>query len=414
MLETTDLLVILSSTIIVSYFFDILSKKSGIPSVLMLIGLGILINTCFWVFDSKIILPSSLLPTLGTFGLILIVLEAALDLKLLKEKVSVIIKSFVVSVLGFGLTAYISAFMLHSFLELSFLECLLVTIPLSILSSAIILPSIESLNEERKEFMVYESTFSDIIGIVAFYAVLSMSSSDDGEGIYGLIIGNLVFTILFSVIASYFLIYLFQRITSHAKLFLLISVLVLLFAVGKKLHLSSLIIILVFGIIINNYKLFFQGWTKDFIDFDKTKSVLNNFKVITAESAFVVRTFFFIFFGWSIYLGNLLDYRVWLIGVCLLVVIYLTRLILLFVFNGTFNYEKIVPELFLAPRGLITILLFYAVPDSVKTSHPEFNGILLFVILFSCIIMSWSLIKDKKKRELNDLEKLEEDELNLS
>ena len=109
-----------------------------------------------------------------------------------------------------------------------------------------------------------------------------------------------------------------------------------------------------------------------------------------------------------------MDYRVWLIGICLLVVIYLTRLILLFVFNGTFNYEKIVPELFLAPRGLITILLFYAVPDSVKTSHPEFNGILLFVILFSCIIMSWSLIKDKKKREFNELGKLEEDEHNLS
>ena len=44
MLETTDLLVILSSTIIISYFFDILSKKSGGPSVLMLIGLGILIT----------------------------------------------------------------------------------------------------------------------------------------------------------------------------------------------------------------------------------------------------------------------------------------------------------------------------------------------------------------------------------
>ena len=57
---TTDLLVILSSTIIISYFFDILSKKSGIPSVLMLIGLGVLINTFLWVFDSKIALPSSL------------------------------------------------------------------------------------------------------------------------------------------------------------------------------------------------------------------------------------------------------------------------------------------------------------------------------------------------------------------
>ena len=53
-------------------------------------------------------------------------------------------------------------------------HALMLTIPLSILSSAIILPSIEDLNEKKKEFMIYESTFSDIIGIVAFYAVLGL------------------------------------------------------------------------------------------------------------------------------------------------------------------------------------------------------------------------------------------------
>ena len=402
------LVAVFSSTIIISYFFNILSKKSGIPSVLMLIALGIVINVSLWVFGESISPPDSLLGALGTVGLILIVLEAALDLKLLKEKVGVIVQSLIVGCLGLGITSYLSALMLGVFLDMDFLSALLVTIPLSILSSAIILPSIDSLDEKRREFMIYESTFSDIVGIVGFYSVMSMVNTEDANGVYGLIIGNLVFTIVFSVVASYFLIYVFQSLKSHAKLFLLISVLLLLFAIGKMFHLSSLIIILIFGVILNNYRLFFSGFMKDFIVPEKIEEILNNFKIITIESAFVVRTFFFIIFGWSIYLGTLLDYKVWLIGVCLLVVIYLVRALVLFVFNGTTVLEKIVPELFLAPRGLITILLFYAIPSSIKDEHPEFDGILLFIILSSCLIMTWSLIKEKKKVEISNV--LEEKE----
>ena len=71
--------------------------------------------------------------------------------------------------------------------------------------------------------------------------------------------GNLILTVLFSIIISYTLIYVFQNIKGNVKLFLLIAVLLLLYAVGKIFHLSSLIIILIFGIILNNYKVFFRG-----------------------------------------------------------------------------------------------------------------------------------------------------------
>ena len=46
-LDTNIYLLIFSSIVIISYFFNSYSKKSGIPAVLMLIGLGIIIN-CFW------------------------------------------------------------------------------------------------------------------------------------------------------------------------------------------------------------------------------------------------------------------------------------------------------------------------------------------------------------------------------
>jgi len=49
----------------------------------------------------------------------------------------------------------------------------------------------------------------------------------------------------------------------------------------------------------------------------------------------------------------------------------------------------------MAPRGLITILLFYSIPEDLVVE--EFNsGILLLVILASSILMAVSLIRYRK------------------
>jgi len=419
-LTTYHLIIIFSFIIIISYFFNLYSKKSGIPSVLLLIAFGVVINGVLSLFNVDVLsinTKHNVLEVLGVVGLVLIVLEAALDLKLLRDKIGVIIKSLFVSIVGLGLTSFISSYLLSYFIsDLEMVNALLFTIPLSILSSAIILPSIDSLEENKREFMIYESTFSDIIGIVGFYAVLSMVESNSPGNVLPDTFKGLFFTIIISVVISYVLISIFQNLKGHAKLFLLIAVLLLLYSVGKMLHLSSLIIILIFGIILNNYRLFFRGGLKDFIIEEKVEGILNNFKMITVESAFVVRTFFFIIFGWTISLVSLFSIKVFFYGFVLIAIIYFVRMLVLFIFNGTFRVSNVSPELFLAPRGLITILLFYAIPDSITKSYPEFSGVLLFVILASCLIMTWSLVREKGKlerQEEEDFEIIDSDNLEL-
>ena len=398
--DTNIYLLIFSSIVIVSYFFNSYSEKSGIPAVLMLIGLGVVVSF-FKPWDESF---NSLLKLLGTVGLILIVLEAALDLKLLKEKIGIIIKSLLVSIVGLGGTSYVSAlFLSFVVVDLNLTQALLLTIPLSILSSAIILPSISSLKESKREFMIYESTFSDIVGIISFYGVLGFVGSSDPENILPATFRDLFFTIIISIVISYVLIYIFQKLKGHAKLFLLISVLLVLYSLGKMMHLSSLIIILIFGLVLNNYRLFFKGVLREFVLEDRVEKILDDFRLVTVESAFVVRTFFFILFGWSIVFSDLLNFKVVGIGMVLLIIIYLVRSLVLFVFNGTYKLEKITPEVFLAPRGLITILLFYSIPVEYIPDIGLFRGVLLFVILFSCLIMTWSLIKEKKKLEFKEI-----------
>jgi len=233
-----------------------------------------------------------------------------------------------------------------------------------------------------------------------------MVGPDTNESVYGDVFTNLALTVIFSVIISYILIYVLQNIKGHVKLFLLIAILLLLYAVGGIFHLPSLIIILIFGVILNNYKIFFKGGLEKLLDEERVEEVLGDFKIITAESAFVVRTFFFIIFGWSVYLGSLLSFKVIGIGLIILAIIYIVRAIILFIFNG----NDIIPQLFLAPRGLITILLFFAIPKELSAGA-EFQGVLLFVILGSCLIMAWSLVAHKNKflkiQEDEDIELLE-------
>ena len=406
-LDPIVLIIIFSSTIILSYVFNLYSKKSGIPSVLLLIFTGMLINFGFFISEMGSPNLFSVLKILGVVGLALIVLEAALDLKLVKEKMGLIFKSLSTAIIGLFATAYAGSLVLNYTLEMPMIEALLFTVPLSILSSAIILPSLGSLDEYKKEFMIYESTFSDILGIVLFYSLLSFLGPDSKSEIYGEVFGNLVFTILFSIIISYILVYLFQNIKGHDKLFLLISILLLLYAVGKLFHLSSLIIILIFGMILNNYKVFFSGGLSRLINDEKVEHILADFKVVTGESAFVVRTFFFIIFGWSVSVGSMFNLKSIAIGIALLVIIYVVRAICLFIFSG----KNIFPQIFLAPRGLITILLFFAIPKELTDKY-DFNGVLLFIILASCLIMTWSLIRHKKNLERLDNEDLLDDSEN--
>ena len=154
---------------------------------------------------------------------------------------------------------------------------------------------------------------------------------------------------------------------------------------------------------LSNYRVFFKGNLIHLLNEEKVNSVLYDMKVITAESAFVVRTFFFIIFGWSVYLGSLLSFNVLLIGLAILAVIYLVRGVILFLFKG----KNIVLELFLAPRGLVTILLFFAIPEKLSLGK-DFEGILLFVVLVSCIIMAWALIVYKNKKPKTE-EAIEDD-----
>ena len=396
-----------SVIIILSFFFGEISKRTNIPSVLMLIVLGIGLQ---YGLDAAGLGGLNFFPALevlGIIGLIMIVLEAALELKLEREKFVSIGKALLVALIGLLLSTWAAAEILEYFVPgMDSQRAWLYATPLSILSSAIIIPSVLGLKGHKREFHIYESTFSDIMGIMLFYFLTAQLPTaypgpqaeeaveiveHTGGGLLGFA-GNVVLTVVVSLIASYAIVLIFQRIRSHVKLFLLIAVLLLLYSVGKKMHLSSLIIVLIFGLLIANMKLFFRGPLRRFLDYKQALHIYEGLHVVTMETAFVVRTFFFVIFGVTISLASLLSVEVAIVSVLIILSIYLIRFVILRIFIG----KDIFPQLFVAPRGLITVLLFYAIPT--EATVPGFEpGILLFIIIGTSLIMTFAMVVDKRR-----------------
>lgn len=378
-----------SLTIIVSYIFSEISKRTSIPSVLLLIGAGVVVGQFYQVDSESLAQP---LEILGIIGLIMIVLEGALDLELTKDKLPLIKKSFGMALIGLLVSVGAIGLLLHAVFGLGFGVAFLYATPLSVISSAIVIPSVEGLKHDKKEFLIYESCISDIVGIMLFYFIIDMLGSEDqlaAVGDFGL---KLLLTIVISVITSFGLIFLFKYIKTKVKIFLFLAILMGLYAIEKQFHLSPLISILVFGLVLKNNQLIFRGALANKISRMELKLMEQNFHIITRETAFVLRTFFFIIFGMSMVLSSLADLKAMGISIGIIGAMYLLRGGLLKMFGKDLGK----PLLTVAPRGLITVLLFYSIPS--LYSNPSFpESVILYVILFSSLIMAFGLINNQKE-----------------
>jgi hypothetical protein len=261
-------------------------------------------------------------------------------------------------------------------------------IPLAVISSAIAIPSVEQMEENKKEFIVYESIFSDILGILIFNVAIS---SETIESINFLWLGaDLLIVLLISVTFTFLILIFINKTTMNIKFFLMLAILILLYAVGKKYHLSALLLILFFGLFLNNLDIFGGKKLTQKVDIFKLRQGIDRFRLITNESAFLIRTFFFFTFGASVSFALLFDFRIAITGTIIVLLLYGIR----FVYLKFLMRRNVYPELFIAPRGLITILLYYAIPEKYSIGIIS-EGVLFFVILVTSLVMMFGLMRDK-------------------
>ncbi|HBG71705.1 MAG: sodium:proton antiporter [Bacteroidetes bacterium GWF2_43_63] len=387
---TTSIIITLCVLILISYIFDLTSARTKIPSVILLLLIGWLLRQIAIQFNINVPDLTEALPVIGTIGLILIVLEGSMDLELNRSKKKVVIHSTLMAflpmlILGAGL-----AIIVQNVTDVSFKTALINVIPLCVISSAIAIPSAQLLSKANRELVTYESSLSDIIGVVIFNFVALNDSF--GWLTFGNFFLQILITLAISFVGIMGLSVLLHSITHHVKFVPIIMLIILLYAITKILHLPGLIFIMLFGIFLANLELLRKvKWVKVF-HIESLKKEHLRFKEIVAEGSFLIRTLFFLLFGFMIETEDLLDTESLPWAMAITAAIFIIRLAFMKLLKIT---EKSI--LFIAPRGLITILLFLSIAQSDKIGLIS-TSLVIQIVIITALFMMFGLMQNKKTK----------------
>jgi hypothetical protein len=273
-------------------------------------------------------------------------------------------------------------------------------IPLAIISSAIAIPSAKNLSSGNREFITYESSLSDIYGVI-FFNFITLNDNIGSDSVWHFLL-ELALIIVVSFVATLGLAFLLSRIKHHVKFVPIILLIVLIYSISKIYHLPALIFILLFGLFLGNldelkgFKLI-NKLQPDILDKE-----VHKFGELTTEIAFLIRALFFLLFGFLIETAEILNIDTILWAILVTAGIYSLRAAFL-----KFMKIEFLPILFIAPRGLITILLFLSIPLG-QTIGLANKSLIIQVIILTALMMMFGLMKTKENEKHTEETKTDE------
>ncbi|MCU0457482.1 MAG: cation:proton antiporter [Bacteroidales bacterium] len=391
---TNYIILVLCVIIILSYLFDITGRYSRIPGVILLIGLGIGLQLITKSTGLEIPNFRPLLPLIGTLGLVMIVLDASLDLKLERKKARLLRDSVLSAFVLLALVVTAGSLVLVKVFNHSTLSAILSTIPLGIISSAVAIPSAVSLSSREKEFIVYESSFSDIFGIMAFdFILFSLSEASGGVGHY---LAAGLATVVIAVVTTTGLAIMLHKVSYHINYVIIMTFVILVYVLAELYHLPALLLVLVFGLALSNSRFVENTFIKRYVEFDKFNRDLEAFRKILGELTFLVRSFFFIIFGYYTSVEGIFLPSNLLIALVITAGILLIRWLFFRFVIGVKNMSLVL----FAPRGLITILLFLSIPAAYMIPEVNTEVITLVILMSLLAMMLGNIISPGKKKRV--------------
>jgi cell volume regulation protein A len=382
------IIITLCGLLLIAYVFDLTSSHTKIPSVLLLLLLGWIVREASQFLKINIPDLTRLLPFLGTIGLILIVLEGSLELEFDKSKKTLIKKSFFVALIPMLSLAFLLAFLFQYFENTPFKQGLTNAIPFCVISSAVAISSVKNLTTADREFIVYESSLSDILGVLFFnFIALNSVINLQSAGLFTL---QLLIIAIISFIATLSLSYLLSKIEHNIKFVPIILLVILIYAISEIYHLPALVFILLFGLFLGNLNELKQfKWIQILRPRELDKEV-RKFKELIIEVTFLIRALFFLLFGYLMKKAEILNPETIIWALTIVFIIFFFRGLLLKLLK-----LPVSPLLFIAPRGLITILLFLAIIPS--DNIPLVNtSLVIQVIILTALVMMIGLMFSKK------------------
>ncbi len=376
-------ILVASLFLLIAFAVERLDRASGLPSVIVMIALGLLARP---VLDALGILVngiSTLMPVAGVIALVLIVLEGALDIELKRERLRLAFTAFALA--AGALLVYGAAFAAIAvrLLSLTYLQGAILATPFALISSSIAIPASRRLAQQAREFIVYESSVSDILGVLVFFALVHSNASV--RGFLTALAGGGVLSLLLALVCSVALVFISTRATAHVRYVPLLAGLFALYAAGELMHLSPLIMVLLFGLMLNNREVLARVPGLAGVAERIAPQTIAEFKVLVQELTFAVRGFFFFLLGYSTHLSDFGSVRAWAAAALILAVIYGGRFLMLRPLGRTLATAIT----WIAPRGLITVVL-YLDARGVLAVPTYLDGTVLLVVFLSAAALALS------------------------
>ena len=332
MVDAISIALILSSLIIlIGFSANFLFKKTGLPDMLILIGLGALFGPVLGIFDAEVI--RGFAPYIAALALSYILFDGGMGLNIRQVFVNSP-KAILLSVLGFtfsvlGVTAFmVAAFnvpIVYGFLFGSILGG----------SSSVVVISLASkikISEKGSTILILESALTDILCIVVCLALLDVIVTGQANvaSIGFGIASKFLIGILVGVTIGFIWLFALKRLASLDFSYILTLGTVLLgYAVSEALGGSGALSALLFGLILGNEKeiinLLNKNLKLDYFTLLNGKielSVSKGLKRFESEIAFLIRTFFFVFLG---IIASISSWTLLVAGIAISLILFTTR-----------------------------------------------------------------------------------------
>lgn len=376
--------------LLLAYFFDITSSKTKIPSIILLLILGWFVKQGTVLLKISIPDLTPILPVVGTIGLILIVLEGSLELEFQKTKLPLIGKSAIVSLFSMFLLSFGLGYAFYYFDDISFKDGLANAIPMSVISSAVAISSAKNLIPSQKEFITYDSSLSDVFGVL-FFNFITLHSVIDMIT-FGEFFLDLILIFVISFIATLGLAFLLSKIKHRVKFAPIILLIILIYFISKEYHLPALFFILLFGLLIGNLNELKRYSFIEKLKPEILEKEVYKFKDLISEFTFLIRALFFLLFGFLIKTDELMNPKTIIWSGLITIGIFFIRGVFLKLAKLPLN-----PLLYIAPRGLITILLFVSIPVG-QLSELANKSLVIQVIVLTAFVMMFGFMITKKNK----------------
>ena len=396
-MNTTLIIAFLGGLILTAQVVNLLFKFTKIPTVLVMILVGIGIGPVFGIADKTSI--GQVGPVFSTITLFMILFESGTNLKF-KVIASAIGSSLFIALFNFFVSATVGYLVASNFTLLNNVESVFFGVIIGGSSSAIVIPIVNQMGLESMSgtILLLESAITDVLCLVIGLSLLDVmktgASSVNINSILSTIGESFAYAALVGIGAGLLWSFILKWIRKlQGSKFITLAVVFILFGLVEDstygLGYNGSIAAMTFGIMLGNADFMNR---KIFRFGNVTQELRYIEKDFFKEIVFLLQTFFFVYAGMSITFGHPLTYAY---GAAIVLVIYFIRMfsVKIFVRKGLPLVDYSAMSV-LAPKGLVPIILVAMVVGytQVDGSLEQMQDLAISVVLFSIILTSLMII----------------------